>query len=309
MKKIILSLLVLFMSTSSLLLSGSAFAATTNAPSFTRDFKNQLLTDPNGWNETVFNPNTFRISSSNSLQTNIYNLFSPTNNNSVIWQVIRIVMVGVLVLYFAWSGIDFLMHPNDEGKLKATRRSFLYLLFGTFLVYGVTWILGKALQIDVVQWSQGFLQNLVWRVLFQILSFLKAFAFFYAIVMTIWYGIQMMRALDKEDAIKSAKTWLINILAALVFIKVVDFVFFIAQDVAFASRAKQFMLSAARIIWYLLGALMVFTLIFAGFKYVSAQGDEAKVKDAKNSIMSIFYVVLIIFLFLLVAWQVIAEFA
>ena len=309
MKKIILSLLVLFMSMSSLLLSGSAFAVTTNAPSFTRDFKNQLLTDTNGWNETVFNPNTFRISSSNSLQTNIYNLFSPTNNNSVIWQVIRIVMVGVLVLYFAWSGIDFLMNPNDEGKLKATRRSFLYLLFGTFLVYGVTWILGKALQIDVVQWSQGFLQNLVWRVLFQILSFLKAFAFFYAIVMTIWYGIQMMRALDKEDAIKSAKNGLINILAALVFIKVVDFVFFIAQDVAFASRAKQFMLSAARIIWYLLGALMVFTLIFAGFKYVSAQGDEAKVKDAKNSIMSIFYVVLIIFLFLLVAWQVIAEFA
>ncbi len=307
MKKIILGVVAIY--SMMMLYTSTAFAVTTNAPSFWRDFKNQLLTDSNGNNETVFNPNTFRISANNSLQQNITNLFAPTNENSVIWQVIRIAMVGVLVLYFAWTGIDFILNPNDEGKLKSARRSFMYMLFGTFLVYGVTWILGRALQIDVVQWSQGFMQNLVWRVLFQILSFLKAFAFFYAIVMTIWYGIQMVRALDKEDAIKSARSGIINILAALVFIKVVDFIFFIAQDVAFASRAKQFMLNVARVMWYILWAIMVFVLIFTWFKYVSAQWDEAKVKDAKNTVMNIFYVVLIIFLFLLVAWQVIAEFA
>lgn len=307
MKKFILGVVAVY--SMMLLYTSTAFAVTTNAPSFWRDFKNQLLTDNNGNNETVFNPNTFRISANNSLQQNITNLFAPTNENSVIWQVIRIAMVGVLVLYFAWSGIDFILNPNDEGKLKAARRSFMYMLFGTFLVYGVTWILGRALQIDVVQWSQGFMQNLVWRVLFQILSFLKAFAFFYAIVMTIWYGIQMVRALDKEDVIKSARSGIINILAALVFIKVVDFIFFIAQDVAFASRAKQFMLTVARVMGYLLWAIMVFVLIYAWFKYVSAQWDESKVKDAKNTVMNIFYVVLVIFLFLLVAWQVIAEFA
>lgn len=307
MKKFILGVVAVY--SMMMLYTSTAFAVTTNAPSFWRDFKNQLLTDNNGNNETVFNPNTFRISANNSLQQNITNLFAPTNENSVIWQVIRIAMVGVLVLYFAWSGIDFILNPNDEGKLKAARRSFMYMLFGTFLVYGVTWILGRALQIDVVQWSQGFMQNLVWRVLFQILSFLKAFAFFYAIVMTIWYGIQMVRALDKEDVIKSARSGIINILAALVFIKVVDFIFFIAQDVAFASRAKQFMLTVARVMWYLLWAIMVFVLIYAWFKYVSAQWDESKVKDAKNTVMNIFYVVLVIFLFLLVAWQVIAEFA
>ncbi len=307
MKKIALFLLGIFIST--FVYTNVTFAVTSSAPTFDRDFKSQLLKDTNGNNETVFNPSSFKISASNTLQQNIYNLFSPTNNNSVIWQVIRIVMVGVLVLYFAWTWVDFLLNPNDEGKLKSTRRSFVYLLFGAFLVYGVTWILGKALQIDVVQWSQWFLQNLIWRVIFQILSFLKAFAFFYAIVITIWYGIQMVRAMDKEDTIKHAKTGIINVMAALVFIKVVDFVFFIAQDVSFASRAKQFMLNAARVVWYILGAIMVFTLIFAWFKYLTAQGDEAKVKDAKSSVMNIFYVILIIFLFLLVAWQVIAEFA
>jgi hypothetical protein len=60
-------------------------------------------------------------------------------------------MIGVLVLYFAWTGIDFLLNPNDEAKQKAGKRAFIYLLFGAFLIYGVTWILGRALQIDVAQ--------------------------------------------------------------------------------------------------------------------------------------------------------------
>jgi hypothetical protein len=60
-------------------------------------------------------------------------------------------MIGVLVLYFAWTGIDFLLNPNNEEKQKAGKRAFMYLLFGAFLIYGVTWILGRALQIDVVQ--------------------------------------------------------------------------------------------------------------------------------------------------------------
>ena len=286
-----------------------SFATTSSAPQFDRDFAQQLTQDPNGNNETVFNPNVFKVSKNYSLQQNVYNLFSPTNNNSVIWNIIRIIMVGVLVLYFALTGIEFLLEPNDEGKLKAARRSFVYLLFGTFLIYGVTWILGRALQIDVVQWSQQLLDNLVNRVLFQVLAFLKAFAFFFAIVMTVWYGIQMIRAGDKEEGIKSAKKWIANVLVALVLIKVIDFIFFIAQDVQFVSKAKNFMLSMARIIWYIIGVAMVFTLIYTWFKYISAQGDESKVKDAKNTVTTMFYVVLVIFLFLLVARQIIAQFA
>ncbi|MEI7477834.1 MAG: hypothetical protein WCJ81_04990 [bacterium] len=172
-------------------------------------------------------------------------------------------MIGVLVLYFARTGIDFLMNSNDEAKLKNAKRSFIYLLFGTFLIYGVTWILGSALQISVVQGSQQLVSNLIGRVLFQVLAFLKSLAFFYAIIMTIWYGISMIRALDKEDAIKSAKKGILNIVLALIFIKVVDFVFFIAQDVGFASKTKQFIINIARIIGYILGALMVMALIFA----------------------------------------------
>ena len=281
-------------------------------PTF-EQIKNGLLTDPSGKNEVVFNPIGLKVSANNSLKDNIYYLFSPTNNNSVLWNIIKIVTIGVLVLYFAWTGIDFVLNPNDEWKLKNARRSFYYLLFGAFLVYWVTWILWKWLAIDNLTWtdpnaSWNFLQNFIWRVLFQVLSFLKAFAFFWAIVMIIWYGFQLVRALDKEDAIKTAKKWIVNVLLALIFIKVIDFIFFIAQDVTFVSKAKQFIFNTAKALWYILWVVIVWTLIYTWFKYLSAGGDEAKVKWAKETAINIFYVVLIMFLFLLVAWQVIAEF-
>lgn len=187
------------------------------------------------------------------------------------------------------------------------------MLFWAFLIYWVTAILWSWLSIGNLWWwaeyaSNIFVSNVTTRIIFQVLTFLKAFAFFYAIVIVIWYGLLMIRAQDKEDAIKSAKTGLTNVIVALIFIKVIDFVFFIAQDVSFASRLKQFLLTISRAIWYILWAVMVLSLIYAWYKYISAQWDEWKVKDAKNVLTTIFYVVLIIFLFLLVAWQVIAQF-
>ncbi len=281
---------------------------------FTRDFRNELLTDPTGGNETVYSPGSFNISADRTLSENIRLAFYPSNDSSVLLRVIRVIMIWVLVVYFAWTGIDFMLNPNDEGKNKAARRSFMYLLFGAFLVWWVTWILWRWLAIDNLSWwtenaSTVFVNNLIWRVIFQVLSFLKAFAFFYAIIITMWYGFNMIRALDKEDAIKSAKRWVMNVLLALIFIKVIDFVFFIAQDYSFVSRAKTFMMSIAKALWYILWAVMVITLIYTGFKYLTAQWDESKVKDAKNILSTIFYVILIVFLFLLVAWQIIAEFA
>lgn len=290
----------------------SAQVAFAIPPTFTTTFKNPAITN-NGDNDTFIAPNSLWIDANRTLWENIYAMFSPSNNSSILWNMIRTIMVWILVLYFAWTGIDFIMNPNDEWKNKQARRSFYYMLFGAFLIYWVTSILGSSLSIGNLWWwaeyaSNIFVSNVTTRIIFQVLTFLKAFAFFYAIVIVIWYWLLMIRALDKEDAIKSAKTGLVNVIVALIFIKVIDFVFFIAQDVSFASRLKQFLLSLSRAVGYILWAVMVLSLIYAWYKYISAQWDESKVKDAKNVLTTIFYVILIIFLFLLVAWQVIAQF-
>jgi len=57
-----------------------------------------------------------------------------------------------------------------------------------------------------------------------------------------------MSALDKEDKIKAGRTGLVNILVALVFVKIVDYAFYIAQSVSFASKASALVLDAAKIL-------------------------------------------------------------
>ena len=90
---------------------------------------------------------------------------------------------------------------------------------------------------------------------------MKAAAFFYAIIMFIYYGFQFMRAMEEEAKIKSARTGLINVIAALVLIKVIDFIFFIAQQQDFGSRIQDFLVNTSRIAAYVLGAAMVLALI------------------------------------------------
>lgn len=68
--------------------------AVSNAPVFGNDFGKHLTTDSSTTKkDSVFNPSTLKISANNSLQQNIYNLFSPTNNSSVLWNIIKIITI------------------------------------------------------------------------------------------------------------------------------------------------------------------------------------------------------------------------
>lgn len=99
-------------------------------PTFDQQIAKPLTTDTNGNGETVISPNTFGIDANKPLKENIYNLFSPLNNNSVIRRMIRTIMTGVLILYLVWAGVDMMQKSADENGQKKARRSFLYILFG-----------------------------------------------------------------------------------------------------------------------------------------------------------------------------------
>lgn len=231
-------------------------------PTFNNQIEKPLTTDTNGQQETVYTANTFGISANNSLKQNLYTLFSPLNNNSLIWNMIRTIMTGVLIIYIIRAGIEILTKATDEAAQKKARRSFLYMILGAFLIWGAVWILGTALKVGTVQGTQGLLSNLQNNLLFQILAFMKGLAFFYAIIMFLYYGFQFMRAMEEENKIKAARTGILNVITALVLIKVIDFIFYIAQQQDFGSRLQQFVLNAARIGAYILGAGMVLALIW-----------------------------------------------
>jgi len=68
------------------------------------------------------------------------------------------------------------------------------------------------------------------RIIFNFVSFIKAAAFFVAIIMIIYYGLQIIRSYDKDEKFAAARKGILNVVAVLVLIKVVDYVYFIAYD-------------------------------------------------------------------------------
>jgi len=76
----------------------------------------------------------------------------------------------------------------------------------------------------------------------------KAAAFFIAIVLMVVYGFKIMAAMDKEDKLASAKRGITTVLITLVFIKIIDYVFFIAATPEFGERAGDLIIEIATVL-------------------------------------------------------------
>lgn len=119
----------------------------------------------------------------------------------------------------------------------------------------------------------------------------------------------MMSSMDKEDKIKSARTGVLNIVIALVFIKLIDYIFYIAQVPTFAVQAKEMIINVAIVLGYICGAAFVAAIFYAGFLFMTAGGSEDSIKKAKAAITNIVIASVVIFMFLLIIFQIFNEFA
>ena len=195
----------------------------------------------------------------------------------------------------------------DESELQKSKMNLVYILFWGFLFFGVTWILWTALDLRNLQWADDLVDDFQENLMFEILSFLKAAAFFAAIVMLVYYWYKIIQAFEKEDKIAEWRKWALNVVIALVFIKIVDFVFYIAQSDDFRSEAQDLMIDIAQVLWYILGILLLLSVFYAGFLLLTSRGDEEYWKKAKNVLKIVFLVAILIMLFLLIVYQVITE--
>ncbi len=294
-----------------------SFAA---APSFNANFANYLTNatpDQYGRVETVFN---ICIDRNISLMDNIKNLFypnaitptSPCAGGSQ-WGQLRTLMRSIwfiiLFVFLVVTGINFIMSAKEPDGAKKAFTSLMYILYGAFLIFGVTWILWTVLNIWNLQWSGQLVNSVQNWIFLQILSFFKVLAFFAAIIMLVVSGFRMMAAMDKSDKIAIARKWAINVVISLVFIKVIDYIFFIAQTPTFGAKAADLIINVAIVLGWILGSLFVLALFYAGYLLITSSGKEDALKKAKWIILNIFIISLVIFLFLLIVYQVFNEFA
>ena len=68
---------------------------------------------------------------------------------------------------------------------------------------------------------------------------------------------------------------------ALVFIKVIDYVFYIAQTPAFGTKAADMIVNVAIVLGWILGSLFVLAIFYAGYLLITSSGKEDAFKKAK----------------------------
>lgn len=280
------------------------------APSFNKNFaevieNKQMKPDEKGRIEWSFDR---KIDRTKSIKENVIALFYPKADGTG-WQLrdlLRTVMFAVIFGMLIWTGFLFVKDAND-GKEKEYWLTVIYIIIWATIVLSSTRVLGNAINFN--QGSKVFVSTLEKNVFFQVLSFLKAAAFFAAIVLIIRHWYRIMMAKSKEEKLEKGKTSILNVIVALIFIKGIDFIYYIAQLENFKEKATEAIWEIAKIFWRIVGSAMVLMFLYGWFKMLTDGGKGEWFAAFKKIAVSVFLSALVIFLFLLIMYQVIQEFA
>lgn len=281
-----------------------------SALQYKRDFSSHL-------DDYVIKPTDYWVNSEKTFRENILQLFYPSKmgNSSAIYDIIKWVTLWVMVIFIVMAGASLLMNKKpDESKKHLT--SLLYILLWWVFVYAANRLFWDVLNFwrndAFTQWEGvwGFKNALVWEgsVLFVILSAVKAFAFFLAIIMIVITWFKVMAAWEWEKWKKLVK-WIINVVVALLIIKWVDFIYYLAADSgSFVKNAADFIINVAKLFGYIYGVIIVIMVIVSWYLYITDWWDWSNFKKASNVLINILLSALVLFAFLLITYQIFAEF-
>ncbi len=258
-----------------------------------------------GWYTKLTNQNKL------TLERNIKALFFPVWDASynLVWKEFRIILIWIFVLMIIRAGTLMLLNADKEEEMSKYKANLMYLVYGWFLIFGAVWLVWDVLQVwystatieSVTLWTQ-------WTILAKLLVFLKVLAYFVAIIMVVFYGFQIIKANDTEDAITKWKTWLLNVLIAVFSIKILDYLYFIAQQKDFKTKGDALLATISKGLWWIAWIILVLALVYSAFILFTSRGEEDSFKKAKNIIKNTFIIVVIIFMFVMIMHNMIGRF-
>ena len=273
--------------------------------------------DHNGRSEKVFDISC--VSKTNTFKQNVECLFFPTPTSAgsgavaggYLRGIIKYVGYILVFVYLVMSAIRLVISGKKSENLKAELNNFLYIMIGAALFFWAVWLFSQVINLSAIDQTTGLKDNLVSNtgILFFVLTFLKWAAFFFAIVMIVITGFQMMNPSSGEEGWgKKLFKNLAAVIAALVGMKVVDFLYYIASQQDFTKRAGEFIIQIAKMLGYLSGSVIVIMIIYSGYLLVVDGGKGENFKKAKNTLINIVLAVGSLFLFLFVIYQIFSEF-
>lgn len=293
--------------------------ATNQAPSFETHYAKPMVNgtpDQKGRSEKVFD--IACVSKTNTFKENVECLFFPKATaakgavaGGYLRSIIKYVGYILVFIYLVMSAIRLVISGKKSENLKAELNNFLYIMIGAALFFWAVWLFSQVINLSAIDQTTGLKDNLVSNtgILFFVLIFLKWAAFFFAIVMIVITGFQMMNPSSGEEGWgKKLFKNLAAVIAALVGMKVVDFLYYIASQQDFTKRAGEFIIQIAKMLGYLSGSVIVIMIIYSGYLLVVDGGKGENFKKAKNTLINIVLAVGSLFLFLFVIYQIFSEF-
>lgn len=282
-----------------------------NAPQYGKDYADDLMKGQDKW---VIDPSSrFQVSKDKTLKENIVALFYPSTSGggNAIYQVIKDMTLWVMIVFFVWAWASILFDRKPE-EVKKTLRSLVYILIWWVFVYWANWIFWDVLDFKGGDFTVGnwmkWIEDATHKVFFVVLSALKAFAFFLSIIMLVITWFRVIAAGEGEKWKKLVK-WLINVVIGLLIIKWIDFVYYIAADAKhFVSNAAELIINIAKIFAYIYWVITVIMVIVAWYLYMTDGWSWNNFKKATNVLVNILLSALVLFAFLLILYQIFAEF-
>lgn len=295
----------------SVFVCGMAFLpfAPASAADFLSDFAHPLLQPGGPGDESAYNFEG--VKDTNKIIDNIKALFYPDDvNGGAIRDALRVLGVAIFFALLVRTGIKFILNADDPEEVKKNRLMLLYIFLGAAVFFLARRILSKLLNIWGIEgvFEDGnfftFVSQATNKVAVLILGFLKAIAFFVALIFLLWYGFKMVTAVGEEEKVKAARQGILNVVLALIFIKIIDYLYYMALSPDFTGNAINFIVQASKFIAYLIGAALILAVLYAGYLLVTAAGNDENITKAKNILKSVFVVALLVLLFLLIIYQI-----
>ena len=293
-------------------------AVGSNAPKYEEDFAAKLKEG-----KYVLNPQErFSVGSGKTLRQNIVELFylNVTKDGNYIYKVIRGITLWVMIIFIVMAWASLLLNKKPD-EAKKHMLSVLYILLWWVFIYAANRLFWSVLHFNSdlftldIEWEsqQGiwwFTRAFIWKwsVMFVILSAIKAFAFFLAIIMIVVTWIKVMAAWEWEKWRKLIK-WLINVVVALLIIKWVDFIYYLAADSStFVKNTSDLIINAATVFAWIYWVIVFIMVLVAWYLYITDWWDWSSFKEASNVLVNILLSALVLFWFLLITYQIFAEF-
>ncbi len=285
-----------------------SFASKT--PDFDREFLGKMTEAGKGEDMSIVDPSSLgNISKDKTVLENIQQLLYPWQNTNL-FNIIKNIALFAVILFIALEWIKLIIKGKNGEDITTAAKNLGYIALWALFIRWASWLFGKIFFMPQITTIEKFSEQITdgkESLGFEILSLLKGAAFFYAIIIIAYTGFKVIKAWDGEKG-KTIIKGMVNVLVALLIIKGVDYIYYIASEGNFVEKATDLIKNIAKIFGYLYGAAATWLVFFAWYALITDNGWGEWFKKAKNRLINLVVSWLVLFSFFLIIYQIFSEF-